>query len=471
MPTPSSFDDFMKLVNPNMLDSSGRFKSAEQGGNYMDTGLTPQQVWDDAQDFKAKGGWSDDNRAGSQGGQEGADAHAAAMLDPNWQPGVTDSGGFLGNAWRTVRPVAAMAALAYGGGALMGGEAGAGAGVTAGGGSLGAGSDFGLGTYGTAGTGATGAIPGALGSGTFDLGASVPTLDAGGLAAPGAAGSALSGAAPAAGELGSGTFFPTAADIMDPGIANGVMSAPGATAGASTLGPGATGTFLGESGTGLTSAGGAASVAGDAGSGSSFMNTVKDVGSIPGVGSVIGGAVKNLVGGAINNALSPSTTGPNSAVNAADPFHDQRAQYQTQLQNLMNGQFSPTDPSYAFRFQQGQQAAERQLAASGQNGSGGAAIALEQYGQNMASTEYQNQYARLAQLSGANYGPGNAGGIAQQNAANQQNSANAVTNSLINTGTALYDNWNKNVSGNTVSPDPQNYPGGNNFGMDLGFES
>lgn len=158
---------------------------------------------------------------------------------------------------------------------------------------------------------------------------------------------------------------------------------------------------------------------------------------------LLGTAVKGLVGGAINNALSPN---PQKAIDAADPFSTQRPQYQPQLQEMMQGRFSPTDPSYDFRFNQGQKAMERTLAASGMGKSGNALTALMQYGQGMASSEYQNQYQRLAQLSGANFGTGAAGGIAQQQAAAQSGQAAAATNGIINFGQGLYDNWNKTVS-------------------------
>jgi len=75
--------------------------------------------------------------------------------------------------------------------------------------------------------------------------------------------------------------------------------------------------------------------------------------------------------------------------------------YQTKLAQMTNGQFTPDDPSYQFRFQQGQQAAERSAAARGLLNSGNAAIELQQYGQGMASQEYGAQFNRMLQgLSG-----------------------------------------------------------------------
>jgi hypothetical protein len=97
---------------------------------------------------------------------------------------------------------------------------------------------------------------------------------------------------------------------------------------------------------------------------------------------------------------------------AADPFASQRGQYQNQLQQMMTGQFTPQDPSYAFRLGEGQQALERSAAAKGMLGSGNILAELQKYGQGMASQEYQNQYNRLLPLTGATTGsPGAAGGI------------------------------------------------------------
>jgi hypothetical protein len=71
--------------------------------------------------------------------------------------------------------------------------------------------------------------------------------------------------------------------------------------------------------------------------------------------------------------------------------------YRDKLTSMMQGQFSPSDPSYDFRFKQGQQALERSQASKGLLGSGAAAQELVQYGQGMASTEYGAQFNRLLQ--------------------------------------------------------------------------
>lgn len=77
-----------------------------------------------------------------------------------------------------------------------------------------------------------------------------------------------------------------------------------------------------------------------------------------------------------------------------DPSND----FQSKLMAMMsngNGGFTTSDPSYQFRFDQGQKALERSLAAKGLLNSGNAAIELQQYGQGMASQEFGAQFQRL----------------------------------------------------------------------------
>lgn len=69
--------------------------------------------------------------------------------------------------------------------------------------------------------------------------------------------------------------------------------------------------------------------------------------------------------------------------------------FQSKLAEMANGTFSPDDPSYRWRYDQGQQAVERSLAAKGLLNSGNAAIELQQYGQGAASQEYGAQFDRM----------------------------------------------------------------------------
>ena len=58
------------------------------------------------------------------------------------------------------------------------------------------------------------------------------------------------------------------------------------------------------------------------------------------------------------------------------------------------------DPGYEFRKQEGINALAAAGAASGNYGSGNMGVALQDFGQNLASQEFQNVYNRLAGMSG-----------------------------------------------------------------------
>lgn len=115
-----------------------------------------------------------------------------------------------------------------------------------------------------------------------------------------------------------------------------------------------------------------------------------------------------------------------------------------------SAQQAAQQPGYQFQLQQGQQALQNSAAGSGQLNTGGTAAALEQYGQGLASTDYQqvynnaltqyqqsynqfqnnqtNEYNRLAGLAGSG-----------QTAATQlgqlgQQSANTAANIDLTTG-------------------------------------
>lgn len=97
-----------------------------------------------------------------------------------------------------------------------------------------------------------------------------------------------------------------------------------------------------------------------------------------------------------------------------------------------------SDPSYQFRLEQGLEATDRRMAAGGFLNSGNRAAELNNYAQGQASTEFQNQFSRLAQLSGANIGsPAAAAQIQQQ----QQAASAAGTQQLITAGAGLLKHW------------------------------
>ena len=108
------------------------------------------------------------------------------------------------------------------------------------------------------------------------------------------------------------------------------------------------------------------------------------------IGSDISGKDGGLFGGG-----DPSS-------NIYDPFKAYRGAFGQKLADLSMGntQFSPSDPSYQFRYNQGLEAVNRSMAAQGQLGSGLQMKSLMDYGQASASQEYGNEWNRLASLAG-----------------------------------------------------------------------
>ena len=159
----------------------------------------------------------------------------------------------------------------------------------------------------------------------------------------------------------------------------------------------------------------------------------------------------SAVGALVSSALAPSPAG---AVAAADPFASQRAQYQTQLSQMMQpgSSFNPSDPSYAFSFNQGLTALNRSNAASGMGASGNALAGATAYGNQQAQLGYANQFTRLAELAGAGTGSPTAASQAIT-AANttQQQGATAVGTAVGNTAS----NWFSSPSTTpTDTPNP-----------------
>lgn len=143
----------------------------------------------------------------------------------------------------------------------------------------------------------------------------------------------------------------------------------------------------------------------------------------------------------LNERMSALNEQQRAASPNADPT--QNPLFGSLARNFSMADFE-TDPGYAFRQQQGQQAIERGAAARGGLLSGAALKAAQSFGQDLASQEYgnaynrfqsnqANQYNRLASLAGvgqtANNALAQAGsqfanamtGISQANAANQGN--------------------------------------------------
>lgn len=102
------------------------------------------------------------------------------------------------------------------------------------------------------------------------------------------------------------------------------------------------------------------------------------------------------------------------------PYQQLGLSAQQQAASRLAQGFDPSqlanDPGYQFRLQQGQNALQRQLAASGMRDSGAALKAAQEYGQNMASQQYDDAYkqwlARNSQQMGIGaQGQAAAGGL------------------------------------------------------------
>lgn len=92
-----------------------------------------------------------------------------------------------------------------------------------------------------------------------------------------------------------------------------------------------------------------------------------------------------------------------SAAKGADPFAAYRPGYAAQLQQLMQNPNSVTSlPGYQFGMDQSIGALTKNLASQGLTGSGTAAQAITNQGQQYAGQFYQQQLQNLAGLSGAN---------------------------------------------------------------------
>jgi hypothetical protein len=155
------------------------------------------------------------------------------------------------------------------------------------------------------------------------------------------------------------------------------------------------------------------------------------------VGQGYGQAIDTLSPFASTNSLM----GLHDMMGIARPGEDQARPYSFQAQ----------DPSYAWRFQQGQQAIDRSAASRGMLLSGAQLKGSQEFGQGMASQEYGNQFNRLSGLAtNAQNAAGNVAnmqqgrGTALANLATNQGTANA--NLATGQGTALNNLGQTNLS-------------------------
>ena len=101
------------------------------------------------------------------------------------------------------------------------------------------------------------------------------------------------------------------------------------------------------------------------------------------------------------------------------------------LEGYDSNSWMTTDPGYAFRRDQGAKALERSAAARGQLFSGATGMALQRYGQDYASNEFQNAFNRLGTIAGQGQdATGNIGNAAS-------GYADSASQSIMAAGSAL----------------------------------
>lgn len=275
-----------------------------------------------------------------------------------------------------------------------------------------------------------------------------------------AAGATAAGTGAAAGTAGAGS---TAGAGTTSAVAGGGATTPaGGVLGSSMPSAMQAGVAVPTGGSGAMGVGSTAATTAGAGGSFDFLDGIFGEGATSATGSMLGDlwksggrelALTGLSAWQSNQASKDYLEAAKYAADRADPFYAQRPQYQAMLKGLMTDPNSIQEtPSYRFRFDQGQNALERSLSAKGYLGSGNLMHDLQNYGQGMASQEYENQFGRLSQLSGAGFGPGSAGSIYQQGA-NQSIAQNQQTwGNLGTVGRVVGD-----MATNNTSPMFSNY--------------
>ncbi len=114
------------------------------------------------------------------------------------------------------------------------------------------------------------------------------------------------------------------------------------------------------------------------------------------------------------------------------------------LQKMTTGSFADqlqNDPGYQFRMRQGQNALESSASARGSLNSGATLKALQKFGQDYGSNEYQNAYGRLSQLANMGMNASSqlsnaAGNYGQSMNQNALGLGNAISNNYMGFGNA-----------------------------------
>lgn len=162
--------------------------------------------------------------------------------------------------------------------------------------------------------------------------------------------------------------------------------------------------------------------------------------------------------GLAQNALNPSTFTPTgAALNALQPGTFQAP----------TAEQAAATPGYQFAFDQGLQALQRSQAATGITG-GAAAKAAEQYGQGLASTNYQQAYNNALQAYNTNQGAAQSA-LASQSGLYGQNLA-AAQNALSGQTGVYGTNLNRiaNIAGMGQAATSQLNQAGQNYASNAG---
>jgi hypothetical protein len=182
----------------------------------------------------------------------------------------------------------------------------------------------------------------------------------------------------------------------------------------------------------------------------------------PIVGSLIGGASSRQAASMQADAAqrAQEQQAAQYAQSRADlqPWVQSGGQANNKLASLMGLDGSdPTaqlqsSPGYQFRYDQGMAGVQNSAAARGGLLSGGTLKAIQKYGQDFASNEYQNQWNRLNSMS--NTGQASAAGQAAQSQAfgnasanNSQAQGNALASGAMGTGNAWANGINGAING------------------------
>ena len=112
---------------------------------------------------------------------------------------------------------------------------------------------------------------------------------------------------------------------------------------------------------------------------------------------------------------------------------------------LSGGKFDTSNPAYQFQLKQGQQALDRSAAARGMGYSGAQMKASQQFGQGLASQEYDKQYARASgefgdyfnRLAGLSQGGQQAAGSMAQAGGQYANNASNTFGNLANAQSSI----------------------------------